>query len=158
MAAIALAFLRYAPLVGDVRDARQAAQRLADVARSLGTGDLDRASVDRLRGDLDELDGRLMPVRNLLAGDPLVDLARQLPAAAVQVEAAEALVQAADSLLEAGHIGIDLADRVVSLRESNDADPEFELLPGLVGSWPCPASGRSRLGVAETAKAQLAGI
>ena len=131
-AIIAIAGFRYVPLIEDVRIVRATALRLADEAGSLGSGDLDRASVDRLRADVAELDARLAPVRGLLSGDPLVGLARAVPAGAVQVRAAEDLVGAAESLVEAGQIGIGLADAVVTLRETNESEPEFALLPGLV--------------------------
>jgi hypothetical protein len=131
-AGLALAGLRYASVIGDAESLGETARSLASDVRSMQIADLDRASLERLRAGLGELDVRLAPVRDLLNDDPLVGVARQLPGSAGQVESAEALVEAAESLVEAGHIALGLADRVVSLREANDADPDFALLPGLV--------------------------
>jgi hypothetical protein len=130
--AIALGALRYAPLLDDVRVAREAARRLSADAGSMEAATLDRGAVDRLRGDLEMLEERLAPVRDLLADDPLVGLARELPGADRQITAATALLHAGASLVEAGRIGLGLADEVVTLREANDADPEAALMPGLV--------------------------
>ena len=130
--AVIAAGLRYIPLIDEVRSVREASVRLADEARALEPADLDRASVERIRSGLDDLDERLVPVRAVLDEDLLVDLARRVPGAAVQVQAADDLLEAADSLVEAGHIGLGLADQVVSLREADAADPAFALLPGLV--------------------------
>ena len=58
--------------------------------------------------------------------------ARGLPLADEQLAAAAALLEAGTSLVEAGHIGLGLAGDVVALREADEADPEFALLPGLV--------------------------
>jgi hypothetical protein len=130
--AVVLAGLRYAPLLDDVRLAREAASRLSQESGSIEPATLDRAAVDRLRGDLQVLDDRLAPVRSVLKDDPLVGLARQLPGADRQISAATALLDAGASLVEAGRIGLGLADEVVALSEANDADPEFALMPGLV--------------------------
>jgi len=124
--------MHYAAVVDDIRGVRESSARLADDVRALDAADLQRTTVDRIRGELDALEGRLAPVQGLLANDPLVGLARRLPAAAPQVQAADSLVEAGASLVEAGHIGLGLADRVVALREADDADPEFALMPGLV--------------------------
>jgi hypothetical protein len=131
-AAIIIAAFHYIPIIDDVREVRVTADRLSTRLDSLGIEDLDRATVEGLRSDLNELDGRLAPMVDVLADDPLVGIARQVPALAVQVQAAESLSQAGTSLVEAGQIGIDLADSVVSLREANASDSEFALLPGLV--------------------------
>jgi hypothetical protein len=80
-----------------------------------------------------ELDDSLGPLRDVVVGDPLVGLARSLPTVGTQVRAADALVGATDTLLEAGQAGLSLVDELVTLRERNDADPDFQLMPALVG-------------------------
>jgi hypothetical protein len=132
VAGVAFIGLRYLPAVEDLRGARDAARRLADSADAIEPAKLESATVERLRGDLDELDRRLEPLRTLVVDDPLVGIARQLPQADRQLVAAEALLEAGASLVEAGRIGLGLADQVVALRAADDADPTFPLLPGLV--------------------------
>ncbi|MFV2064629.1 MAG: hypothetical protein ACC726_14135, partial [Chloroflexota bacterium] len=121
--AAVLAFVRYSPLVDDVRGVRDSAQRFSDRARALEAAGLDRDAVDGLRAGLEDLDRRLEPIRGLVQDDPLVAVARALPAIGTQVEAADALIRAADSLVEAGELGLGVADRFVDLREANDTDP-----------------------------------
>ncbi|HZW01664.1 MAG TPA: hypothetical protein VFF55_08875, partial [Candidatus Deferrimicrobium sp.] len=116
----------------DIRGVREASARLADDVRALDAADLERATVDHIRAELDALEDGLTPVEALLAGDPLVNVARRIPGVALQVEAADSLVEAGTSLVEAGQIGLGLADRVVDLREADAADPEVALMPGLV--------------------------
>jgi hypothetical protein len=157
--AIALGALRYAPLLDDVRVAREAARRLSEDAGSMEAATLDRAAVDRLRGDLETLEERLTPVRALLAGDPLVGLARELPGADRQVVAATALLDAGASLVAAGRIGLGLAEEVVTLREANDADPDAALMPGLVEFVATSTDDADELArLIDEAEATLAGI
>ena len=124
--------LRYLPALDDMQAARQSARQLANQARALQPATLNQTSVDRLRSSLAALDDDLQPLRALVDDDPIVAVAARLPGLDAQVGAADALVGAADALVEAGGLGLGLADRVVELREANDADPSFALLPGLV--------------------------
>jgi hypothetical protein len=132
IAGLAVVGMHYLSVVDDIRGVRESSARLADDVSTLGAADLQRNTVDHIRSELDALEERLAPIEDLLADDPLVGLARRLPGAAPQVQAADSLVAAGASLVEAGHIGLGLADRVVALREADDADPEFALMPGLV--------------------------
>ena len=132
IAGLAAAGVHYLGVVDDIRGVRETSAHLADDVRALDAADLQRTTVDHIRGELTALGDRLAPIEALLASDPLVSVARRIPAAALQVEAAESLVEAGSSLVEAGRIGLGLADRVVDLREADAADPEVALMPGLV--------------------------
>ncbi|MFV2065102.1 MAG: DUF4012 domain-containing protein, partial [Chloroflexota bacterium] len=155
----ALGFLRYSPLISDVRGVRDSAQRFSDQARALEAAELDRDVVASLRAGLDDLDQQLEPIRSLVQDDPLVGVARALPAIGAQVAAADALVRAADSLVEAGELGLGVADRFVELRESNDADPEFGMMQGLVGLMVESSDDVDRIGeLVDAASMQLAEI
>ena len=124
--------MHYLGVVDDIRGVRETSAQLADDVRALDAADLQRTTVDHIRDELTALGDSLAPIEALLAGDPLVSVARRIPAVAPQVAAADSLVEAGTSLVEAGRIGLGLADRVVDLREADAADPEFALMPGLV--------------------------
>ena len=151
--------LRYLPVVDDIRDARQSARALANQARALKPAELNRTSVDRLKTSLATLDEDLGPLRTLVNDDPLVSIAARVPVLGTQVGSADALVGAADALVEAGGIGLGLADRVVGLREANEADHSFALMPGLVELMATSGAEVDRLAdLVDTADAELARI
>jgi hypothetical protein len=127
-AGILVAVLRYGPLVTQARQAQDHARELSRMLNALGPADLDEASLAALEADLDTLDAELAPFRDLVAGDPLVGLARSLPGVDGQLAAAGSLVGAADALIEAGRSGLALAARVVAI-QGDDATP---ILPRLV--------------------------
>jgi Protein of unknown function (DUF4012) len=156
---VLLAAVRYAPLLGDVRGIRESAQHVADQVRTTDPASLDADGVQQLRASLDDLDVRLSPVRTVVQDDPLVRLASMLPVVGVQVDAADDLVSAADALVEAGGLGLDVADRFVALREANAADPEFAMMPGLVGLMAESGDDVDRIGeLVEQAEGHLAAI
>lgn len=128
----ALMAWRYVPLVDHARQVRAAANRLSAVVRTLEPADVDRAAVERLRGDVTALRTNLAPIEDVIRDDPLAGLVRVLPSLGEQVQATEALVAAADSLVEAADLGLALADRVVDVRERNEVDPTFAVVPELV--------------------------
>ena len=155
----AFAAMRYLPLVDDVRALRETAQRFADEVRSVEAATVDASTVSSLRDDLAELDLRLDPIRDVVQADPLVSVVRAVPVAGTQIDAADALVSAADSLVEAGGLGLDVADRLVALRAANDADPEFAMMPGLVGLIAESTDEVDRIGeLVDDANARLADI
>jgi hypothetical protein len=122
---------RYVPLVPDVQELRQAAQRLSSQVRDLEPADLDRDTLARMDSDLRILKERLDPIM-MVMDDPLVEAIGAIPFVAVQLDAADSLLAAADALVEVGEIGVGLVDRVVTMREANEADASFELTTGLV--------------------------
>ena len=123
---------RYVPLVDHARQVRAAASRLSAQASALEPAGVDRAAVERMRVDITDLRTNLLPIEEVIEGDPLASLARALPGIDDQLQAAEALVAAADALVEAGELGLSLADRVVDVRERNEADPDTAVVPELV--------------------------
>jgi Protein of unknown function (DUF4012) len=129
---IVLAVVRYGPLIDQARLARESARDLSARAGTLGPADLDGGSLASLRDDLGELESRLAPFRDLVHGDPLVGMARDLPVVGRQVAAADALVGAADALLEAGDLGLDLADHVAAIRDGDVPGDESPVLPRMV--------------------------
>lgn len=131
--AATLAAFRYLPLMDEIRGLRESAQRVADQVRDLEPAALDGVAVAELRDGLTMLDARMDPVRSVVQGDPIVRVAALLPGLGTQIDAADDLVSAADALVEAGTIGLDVADRFVALRAADAADPEFAMMPGLVG-------------------------
>lgn len=153
------ATVRYLPLIDDVRSLRDSAQRFADQARSLEPAEVDGATLATLRSDLADLDTRMKPIRDVVQADPLVRAASNLPVVGVQIDAADALVDAADALVEAGGIGLELAAGFVALRAANDADPEFAMMPGLVGLMAGSTADVDRIGeLIDHANARLAEI
>jgi hypothetical protein len=156
---IALVGYRYVPVAHDVAAVRQSARQVANQASALEPANLDRASLDRLSASFEALEGDLAPLRELIDTDPIVDVARGLPGIGTQVEAADSLVLAADALLEAGNLGLGLAGDVVELREANDADPAFALMPGLVELVATSGDRVDRIDeLISTAEAELARI
>ena len=129
---VVLAAWRYAPLVGDAAAVQDGARRLSQQVQALEPSDLDRDTVSALQADVRTLDEHLRPLTSAL-DDPLVAVAKRLPGVAVQADAADALLQAAGDLVEAADIGLDLADQVVTMREADEADPDYQLTAGLVG-------------------------
>ncbi len=122
---------RYLPLQDDVRELRASAQRLSDDVEGLEPANLERATLDELSAEFAVLAGHLEPISEAI-DDPLVKLVGSVGAVAAQYDAATSLVAAAESLVEVGDIGLGLVDEVVTLREQNEADPDFELTAGLV--------------------------
>jgi len=65
-------------------------------ARVQGAGlGIDRATMDALDGDLASATARFHSLQDLLAGDPLVAFARELPPTAADVRGADKVVSAA---------------------------------------------------------------
>lgn len=136
IAALALAggilAARYLPILTDAQRLRETASTLAAEVDALSVADLDGAAVDRVAARIADLDVHLAPVRDLLATDPLVGLARALPGIGDQVIGADRVVGAADRLVEAAGIGIDLARQLQDARDRAQADPDSSLMEGIV--------------------------
>ncbi len=128
----AIAAIRYVPLLGQSQELRATAAELAAELRDFGIGDLEGEGADRVEASLAKLDGQLEPFRDVLANDPLVGVARNLPVVGEQVIGADRIVGAADQLVQAGDIGMQLADRFKEVRARDASDPEASLMAGLV--------------------------
>ena len=113
----ALAVFRYLPALGDARALRADLETIAGRVQDAGLG-IDRATMDALDGDLAAATGRMDRVRDLLASDPLVALARALPPTAADVRGADDAVAAAGDLLSAAGDGLAIGRRFVEIRAS----------------------------------------
>ncbi len=112
----ALAAVRYLPAVDDARALRTDLERMVSRATDAGLG-LDRPALDALRADEAASRDRFNRLDVLLAGDPLVALARALPPTHDAVTGTDGIAAAARALLDAADAGLALADRYVAIRE-----------------------------------------
>jgi hypothetical protein len=113
----ALAVFRYLPALGDARALRADLETMAGRVQEAGLG-IDRATMDALDGDLVSATGRIDHLRDLLANDPLVALARALPPTAADVRGADDAVSAAGDLISAAGDGLAIGRRFVEIRAS----------------------------------------
>ena len=133
MAALAaLAAWRYLPVLDAARSLSARAAVLADDVRDLGVGDLDHATIERLDQELRGVESDLAPIRETLAGDPLVGLLRHAPITGTQLRAADHLVTATDHLVAAGDHGLAIGGRLARVREDAAAEGGPSLMSGLV--------------------------
>lgn len=121
VAAAVLASVRYLPAVNDARALKTDLEAMVDRVRSAGL-DLDRSTMDSLDTDLAAVEERYERIESLLAGDPLVAVARALPIAGTNVRAADGIVAAAGSLLDAVGEGLVIGRGFVGVREWQAAD------------------------------------
>ena len=142
----ALAIFRYLPALDDARALRAELETMSGRVQAAGLG-MDRATMDALDGDLASATGRLGHLRDILANDPLVALARALPPTAADVRGADDVVSAAGDLVSAAGDGLAIGRRFVEIRESQAAgtaaaspQPAASPNPG-VGAAPPTAAG-----------------
>lgn len=124
-----LAGLHYFPYYTDARSALAGARQLAEEARTLQVGDINRSTLDRLHAEVTALRQDVQAVQGLLQTDPLVAAARALPSARDQLQTADKVIDAAAQLIDAADVALSLGDRFVAVREG----PPGSLLGGLVG-------------------------
>lgn len=122
--------VRYLPLLDKARDAEATARRLESSVAALS--DVDSTQLAAIRSELDALDGQLAPIRDVLATDILVGVARQLPYIGTQVEGADAVSAAAEDLVAAGRTALGIGDRFVATRQPAGEPPDDSPLVGLV--------------------------
>ncbi len=120
--AAGLAAFRYLPAYEAARSLRGDLEQMVAKVRDAGLG-IDRATVDSLDADLAATRKRFDGLADLLANDPLVALARALPATAANVQGADAVVAAARDLLDAGTDGLAIGRRFVEIKEAQAASP-----------------------------------
>ena len=113
----ALAFFRYVPALDDARALRAELETMSGRVQAAGLG-IDGSTIDALDGDLASATGRLDRLRDMLANDPLVALARQLSPTAADVRGADDVVSAAGDLISAAGDGLAIGRRFVEIRES----------------------------------------
>ncbi len=115
-----LAATRYLPALEEARALRTDLVALADRARAAGVG-LDRPTLVQLQADLQTADGHLADLRDMLARDPLVGLARSLPPSRDAIRGADAVVAAGEDLTGAAADGLTIANQYVTIREAQAA-------------------------------------
>jgi hypothetical protein len=122
LGASALAAFRYLPALDEARALRTDLETMVDRVRETGMA-VDRATMDALDADQASARVRLDRLESLLAGDPLVRLARALPLTAANTRGADGVVAAAGDLLDAVGEGLAIGRRFVDIREAQAADP-----------------------------------
>jgi hypothetical protein len=117
---VLLAVVRYLPALDEARALRADLERIVDRAQEAGL-DIDRPGLASIREDLTTARARFDGLAKLLAGDPLVGLARALPPTRDVVTGADELTVAGSAVLDATEAGLALADRYVTIREEQTA-------------------------------------
>ena len=115
-----LAATRYLPALDEARTLRTDLLAMADRARAAGVN-LDRPTLVQLQGELQTEDQRLADLRDLLASDPLVGLARAFPPSRDAIRGADAVVAAGGDLTGAAADGLTIAAQYVTIREAQAA-------------------------------------
>jgi hypothetical protein len=118
----ALAIFRYLPALDEGRALRADLETMVGRVQAAGLG-IDRTTIDSLDADAAAARARLDRLHGLLAGDPLIGLARVVPLTAANVRGADSVVAAAVDLLDAVDRGLVLGRRFVDIREARNADP-----------------------------------
>jgi hypothetical protein len=109
--------IRYSGLVRDGLALRDSMERLAGDLKKVGP-DFDRTAMNQLQSDLDDVERRLGPVRDMVESDPLVALLRVAPPTGDQVHGTDHLLASATDLTQAGDHGLLVARRYVQIREA----------------------------------------
>ena len=122
--------------------------------------EMDRATVDALDADLAATQQRFDNLADLLANDPLVAIARNLPQTESNVKGADAIVSAAGELLGAADDGLAIGRRFVEIKEAQAANPAggsaLSQLVELVATSREPIAGV--VAAIRSARATLAGV
>ena len=118
----ALAVFRYLPALDEARALRTDLETMVGRVEGAGLG-IDRATVDALDADLASARGRFDSLQGLLAGDPLIRIARAFPPTAANVRGADDVVAGAGDLLDAVGQGLAIGRQFVDIREAQAADP-----------------------------------
>jgi hypothetical protein len=117
-----LAAFRYLPALEDARALRTDLEAMVERVQSAGLG-IDEPTMDALDADLVSARVRLDRLSGLLAGDPLVGLARAFPLTGSNVRGADAVTAAAGDLLDAVGHGMTIGRRFVEIRAAHAAAP-----------------------------------
>ena len=119
----ALAIFRYLPALDEGRALRADLETMVGRVQDAGLG-IDRATIDSLDADAAAARARLDGLHGLLAGDPLIGLARALPLTAANIRGADSVVAAAGDLIDAVDDGLTIGGRFVDIRAAQAADPQ----------------------------------
>jgi hypothetical protein len=151
----ALAFFRYLPALDDAHALRAELETMSGRIQAAGLG-IDRATIDALDADLASATTRYQSLRDLLAGDPLVALARKLQPTAADVRGADDVVSAAGDLIAAADDGLAIGRRFVEIREaqaSGAGAPAAGTAPASLAPAASPNTGVAGVAAAGTATA-----
>ncbi len=118
----ALIAFRYLPALDDARVLRTGLEATVERVREAGLG-IDRATLDAVGADLAIARGRYERLASLLAGDPLIAVARIVPLLSSNVRGADGVVAAAGGLLDAADDGLAIGRRFVEIRATQAANP-----------------------------------
>lgn len=119
-AGVALAAVRYLPALDEARSLAADLDDLARRGKDAGLA-LDRPTLTAIQQDAASTRSRFERLRDLLAGDPLIAVARVLPPSHDAVSGADLLTAAGGHVLDAADAGLALAERYVGLRERQTA-------------------------------------
>ncbi len=125
-----LAVTRYLPAIDDARTLRSELETMATRVQAAGL-DIDQPTIDSVSDDLVTGRTRLDRLRNLLAADPLIGLARSFPPTQTDVLGADSLATAAGHLFDAADQGLALAQHYVDIKTA-PADQDTTTLSRLV--------------------------
>ena len=118
----ALIAFRYLPALDDARVLRTGLEATVERVREAGLG-IDRTTLDAVGADLATARGRYERLASLLAGDPLIAVARIVPLLSSNVRGADGVVAAAGDLLDAADDGLAIGRRFVEIRATQAANP-----------------------------------
>jgi len=141
-----LVAFRYLPAMDEARSLVSDLEDVASRAQASGLA-LDRPTLAGLLTDIASSRERLEGLKAILAGDPIIAIARALPPSRDAITGADAVAVAAGELLDAADAGLVLAGRYVSIREAQAGAPgagseDQGALSGLVELM---ATGRSEV-------------
>ncbi|MGZ5418688.1 MAG: DUF4012 domain-containing protein [Nocardioides sp.] len=127
----AILAIRYLPYLDRAREAKAAAQQLAQAIRSLDV-DLTQQDLDGITVQVDDVDHKLQVFRDVLATDPLVGLARSVGVLREQIDGGAEAIAAADDLIGAARTGLRLGQHYVDNRTSAQVSAGSSTLANLV--------------------------
>ena len=117
-----LAAFRYLPALDEARALRSDLESMVERAQEAGL-DIDNATIDELDARLVSARSRLDRLQRLVAGDPLIAVARAMPPASANVHAADEMLAAGESLLDAVGDGLTIGRRYVEIRDKQATNP-----------------------------------
>jgi hypothetical protein len=126
---LALLAVHYLPVAWTAWQMKSEAETLSNELHGMGPADLTHDRLAQLRAEIDGLTNDVGSMRNFLATDPLVGVARGNGRTDQLLSEANSLLLAATDLTAAGDTALNLGDRFVALREGG---ADQSLLAGVV--------------------------
>jgi hypothetical protein len=116
----ALAAFRYLPALDDARALKTELEAMVTQVKTAGLG-LGRADLTSIQSQLTDAQAKFQRLDALLAGDPLVAVARVIPPSRDAVLGADAVTGAGGDLMAAASGAMRLADKFVTIKEAQAA-------------------------------------